>query len=128
MPQLLFLGPQVPSRDFGGVDLERHHLDDRQSVLRDAGELARVVAQEADGADAEVAQNLDADSVVAQVRLEPEADVRLDRVVPFVLQRVRANLVREADAASLLIQIDDDAAPPRAARRSRSAWSETRRR
>src|SRR5437016_5497977 len=105
MAQLLFLGPQVPSRDFGGVDLERHHLDDRQSVLRDAGELARVVAQEADGADAEVAQNLDADSVVAQVRLEPEADVRLDRVVPFVLQRVRANVVREAKAARKRVRI-----------------------
>ena len=88
-------------------------------------------------ADAQVAQNLGADAVVALVGLEAEALVRLDRVEALVLQLVRANLVGQADAASFLVEIqqhaspfrgDALASPRRAARRSRSAPSERRRR
>ena len=87
--------------------------------------------------DAEVAQDLRADAVVAPVVLEAELEVGLDRVAPLILQRVGAHLVRQADAASLLVQVDEHAAlarrrssagRARADRRSRSARSRTRRR
>ena len=56
--------------------------------------------------DAEVAQDLRADAVVAPVLLEAELEVRLDRVAALVLQRVGAHLVRQADAAAFLVQVD----------------------
>ena len=80
----------------------------------------------------------DADAVLARVGREAELDVRLDGVAALVLQRVRAQLVAEADAAALVAaQVDDDAlalggdALEREVElqcRSRSASSRTRRR
>ena len=54
-------------------------------------------------ADAQVAEDLRADPVVAKIRLEAEPDVRLGGVVPLVLQVVRLQLVREPDPAPLLV-------------------------
>ena len=83
-------------------------------------------------------QNLDAHAVVALIGLEAEALVGLDRVEPFVLQLVGADLVGEADAAAFLVEIEQDAAAlPRRSiriagvelrRRSRSGSSAARRR
>ena len=61
--------------------------------------------------DAEVAQDLGADAVVALVGLEAEPLVGLDRVEPLVLQLVGANLVGQADAAPFLVQVQQHAAP-----------------
>src|SRR5205823_4185091 len=60
---------------------------------------------EAHRSNPEVAQDLDAHTVVALIGLESQALVRLDRVEAFVLQLVRANLVGKADPAAFLIQI-----------------------
>ena len=82
------------------------------------------------------AQDLRADAVVALIGLEPELLVGLDRVEPLVLQRIRADLVRETDAPAFLIQVEQHAASfggdaahggLRAAGRNRSAPSGTRR-
>ena len=114
-----------------GGDLERRARHDRR--CRSASSPAifcGLLVSRRTRSDAEVAQDLRADAVVAQVLLEAELEVRLDRVAPAVLQRVGADLVREPDAASLLVQVDEHAAPgrrrsarapARAARRSRSA-------
>src|SRR6185295_18491415 len=51
----------------------------------------------------------DAESVLALVGQKAETLVGLDRVVAFVLQRIRADLVGEADAATFLIQVEDEA-------------------
>ena len=69
---------------------------------------------------------------------QAELDVGLDGVAALVLQRVGPELVAEADAAALVAaQVHDDAvalvgdaapSPRRAAGRSRSAASRTRRR
>ena len=93
------------------LDFERQRLDDAEAVALEADELARVVRQQAHGADAEVAEDLRADAVVALVRLEAEPLVRLDGVEPLILQLVRAQLVGEPDAAALLVQIQQHAAP-----------------
>ena len=59
----------------------------------------------------EIAQHLDAHAVVPLVGLEAEPLVGFDRVEPLVLQFVGADLVRQADAAALLVEIQQDAAP-----------------
>src|SRR5690606_40741873 len=82
---------------------------DPQAVALEADDLARVVRQQADRAQSEIEQNLRADAVVAQVRLETERLVRLHRVLPLVLQRIRADLVRQPDAAAFLPHVHERA-------------------
>src|SRR4051794_12145503 len=90
---------------------QRHPIADAQAVALEANHLARVVRDRPDRFEAEVEQDLRTDAVVAQVRLEAETFIRLDRVRAFILQLVRLELVQQADAAPLLIEIYDDAAP-----------------
>src|SRR5574341_1921193 len=65
----------LPRRDF-----DRHALNDLEPVAFDPDDLARVIRDQADVAEAEVDENLGADPVVPKVRLEPELEVRLDGV------------------------------------------------
>ena len=99
--------------------------------------FAGIVRHQPDLADAEVAEDLGAGAVVADVGREAELRVGLDRVVALLLKLVRLQLVEQADAAPFLQQIEDDAfllgrdqleARARVARRNRSGWNERRRR
>src|SRR6185503_1972213 len=109
MAHLVALGVEVRAVRRVRLDLDRDALDDLESVQRDAG-LLRVVREDARAAHAEVHEDLDADPVLAVIRLEAEALVRLDRVETLILQRVGAQLVHEADAATLLPQVEEHAA------------------
>src|SRR5262249_2225932 len=111
VPELFLLRLQISARRLVRRYLERDPFADRQAVAFDADQLARIVAQQPHRAHAELAENLHADAVVALIRLEAEALVRLHRVEALVLQLVGANLVREPDAASFLVQIEEHAAP-----------------
>src|SRR5262249_51282031 len=107
--ELRLLGPEVVDVARVGLDLERGARHDGDAVGLEPGDLLRVVGQQAHALDAEVAQDLGADAVVAQIFLEAELEVRLYRVAPAILQGVRADLVRQADAPALLVQVDQDA-------------------
>src|SRR6185369_16302408 len=58
----------------------------------------------------EIEQDLRADAVLAEVGLETESLVRLDRVGPAILQLVRLELVQQTDAPPFLVEVDDHAA------------------
>ena len=66
--------------------LDRQLGAHRQPVALQAGDLLRVVREEADLREAQVDEDLRADAVVAQVRREAEDLVRLDGVEALVLQ------------------------------------------
>ena len=90
--------------------LHRHPLDDLEAVALDAAVLRRVVRHQPHRRDAEVDEDLRADAVLARVGREAELEVGLDGVAAFVLQRVRAQLVAEPDAAAFVpAQVHDDA-------------------
>src|SRR5215210_4808252 len=91
------------------LDLDRHLLDDLEPEAFDAGDLLRVVRQDPDGAEAELGENLVADPVVAHVRREAELQIRIDRVEAVLLQLVRTKLVEEADTATFLRHVQEDA-------------------
>ena len=73
----------------------------------------------------EVRQHRGGDVVRPRVVGEPEDPVRIDRVVPLLLERVRADLVAQADPAPLLPEVDDHARarPPRWRASRESSWS-----
>src|SRR5438874_13363844 len=109
MAQLVPLRREVSAIRRARGSLDRDPFDDLETVERD--ELLRVVREDARAPHAQVEEDLHADAALALVGLEPETLVRLDRVQPLILQRVRAQLVHEPDAAALLPQIEKDAAP-----------------
>src|ERR671937_637781 len=88
--------------------LERDALDHLEPRI-ERDELVRVVREDPRFAHAEVEQDLDTDAVLALIRLEAELLVRLDGVEPLILERVRPELVHEADAATLLPQVEQHA-------------------
>ncbi len=94
-----------------GLDLERHLLDDGQSVAVEPRELARVVREDADRGQPEIGEDLVADPPFPRVGRKPEREVGLDGVEAVRLQLVRLQLVEKADSPSLLAHVEDDAAP-----------------
>src|SRR5258705_3174816 len=117
--EFVLLRFQVLPRGFRGRNFEWDGLGDRQAVALQADELPRVVRQQPHRPDAEVAENLRADAVIALVRLEAEAFVGAHGFEPLVPRLVRADLVGEADAAPFLVQVQQDAAPFRGDTRHR---------
>src|SRR5437868_3685046 len=88
---------------------DRHALIDGQAVTFETDKFPRIIGNRPDRLEAEIEKNLGADSVVAQVRLEAEPLIRFDGIDSLVLKLVGLELVEQADAAALLIEIDDDA-------------------
>src|ERR1700722_1354566 len=88
-------------------DLVRH----LEAVAAQAVVLPRVVGEHHHPLDPEVRQDLGADPIVALVDRQAEAEIRLDGVEAAILERVRTELVHEADAAALLAKIDEHTFP-----------------
>ncbi len=105
MTEFVFLGLQIPAREFGRLDFDWHPLADQQAAAGDAGQLERVVAEQPDRAHAEVAQHQHADPVVARIGRETQPFVGFDGIVALLLQRVGADLIDQTNAAALLIEI-----------------------
>src|ERR1700691_4451239 len=84
MAEFFFLGFQVTDISRVRRDLDRHARN-VHPVTAKAFYLVRIVGQQLHLADAEVAQNLRADTVIAQILVEAEMQVRFDSVHPVVL-------------------------------------------
>src|SRR6185369_428044 len=89
----------------------RHTPRDGDARLLQPRALVGIVGHERDGLYAEIAQHGRRDLVASQIGREAELLVSLDGVGAFGLQRVRLDLVAEADAAPFLSQIHNHAAP-----------------
>src|SRR5204862_7515413 len=116
MAHLVALGVEVRAVRRVRTDLDREPLDDLEAIERHA-RLLRIVREDASAAHAEIHGDLDADAVLAVIGLEAEALVRLDGIEALVLQRVRAQLGHEADAAVLLPTVKDHGATVAGGRR-----------
>src|SRR6185369_4147113 len=109
MTELLLLRAEVfdvrrVRRDFYG-----HAFDDRKAVAFETDDLTRIVRQEADFLHAEIAKDLGADTVVPEILFKAQLEIRFDGVATLVLQRVGLDLVGKADAAALLVHVDEHA-------------------
>src|SRR3954454_801987 len=112
MTELLALRAEVADVLRRRIRLERHPLRDRQAVSLEPRPLRGVVREQSHRAHAQAGEDLRADAVVPLVGREAELGVRLDGVAAFVLEVVRAELVRQPDRASLVAaDVEDDAAP-----------------
>ena len=82
MAELVALGLEVAAVLGVRRHLDRHLLDHLEAEALDAGDLLRVVREDADRREPEVGEDLRADPVLARVGREAELEVRLDRVEP----------------------------------------------
>src|SRR5262245_23028787 len=110
VPELVALGTEVLPVRLGRRDLDRDALADVQPVALEADDLLRVVREELEILHAQVDQNLSADAVIAQIGVESEGRVGLDRVLALVLQLVGAHLVQQPDPAPFLPHVHEHAA------------------
>src|SRR3989442_8333211 len=109
--QFDFLCSQIANVRVLRRNLDRHALDDPEPVPLHPDDLPGIVRDEPDLVQPKLDQDLPAHAIVPKVRLEAQSQVRLDSVLAFVLQLVRAQLVHQADAASFLVQVQEHALP-----------------
>src|SRR5215472_14306437 len=74
-------------------------------------DLEWVVGHEPRAPDAQVAQDRGSHVVTARIVGKAQNTVRVDRVDPVALERVRAHLVPQADAPTFLPQVYDHTTP-----------------
>src|SRR5712691_2505973 len=77
MAHLVALGQQISSVVLRGRNLDGHALDDLEAVAFDADDLLGIVGQDPQALRPEIDEDLRADSVVPQIRLEAQHGVRL---------------------------------------------------
>mmetsp|Transcript_3425 Transcript_3425/g.9971 ORF Transcript_3425/g.9971 Transcript_3425/m.9971 type:complete len:282 (+) Transcript_3425:1149-1994(+) len=102
------LGAQVDPVPVAGVDQERLAAFDSHSQRRQRVELEWVVRQEANTGHPEVLQDAWHRVVRPHLILEAKLAIRLDCVQALVLEGVRSDLVRQPNAAPLLLQVHND--------------------
>ncbi len=91
-------------------DDARNALRHPDSGVLERGDLLGIVRQQAHALDLEIAQNLGGHAIVAQVGLETQAFVGFHRVGAAVLQFVGPQFVQQADAAPLLVLVNQQPA------------------
>ncbi len=67
------------------LNFDRHAFDHFQAVAFDADNFARVVRDQLDLVQAEIRQNLRANTVIPQVSLEAKLEIRLHGVAALIL-------------------------------------------
>src|SRR5450759_1436947 len=97
MTQLRLFRPQVRDVLARRRRDQRDPFDDLEAVALDDLALARVVRHQAHALDTEIEKDQRADAVLAGVGGKAELEIRLDGVATLFLQRVRAQLLTEAD-------------------------------
>jgi len=86
---------------------DRHPLIDGEAVPFEPNQLARIVGDGTDRLQPKIEQDLRTDPVVAEVGLESESLVCLDRVAALILELVGLELVEQSDSSTFLIEVDD---------------------
>src|SRR5262245_1481242 len=106
MPQPRLLGLEVLAVVLARLDLDGDLFHDMQAVSLNAINLLGVVGHDADILQAQIAEDLAADAVVAFVGGKSQSQIRIDRIESLLLKLVCVQLVRESDSAPFLAQID----------------------
>src|SRR5579884_40907 len=94
-----------------GRNAQRDPLDDLQPVAFQSRDLHGVVGHKPDLLETQIDHDLRADAIIPQIGLKAEHLVGLHGIGALLLQLIGAQLIDQADAAPLLLQIDQHAAP-----------------
>ena len=106
---LVALGFEVAGVELGLGDDGGEAFDNLNAVSFEGGYLFWVVGDEADGGDAEVPEDPGGELELAAVSLEAKLEVGLDGVATLFLKLIGAELGHEADAATFLLFVKENA-------------------
>jgi len=109
MPQALFLRAQVADVRGRGADLKGDPFRHANTVRAELLDFRGVVRHQLDRGDPEDPQRGCGTLVTPKIRGKTKSAVRVDRVEAVILQVVRRDLVDDADAPSLLGEVQEDA-------------------
>ena len=91
-----------------GLDANRHLLDDFKTVAFEADNFLGIVGQQPDRFQPQVAKNLRAQAVLAQIHRVAEFPVRFDRIKTLFLQFVSFDFWRESNPPPFLPHVNND--------------------
>ena len=86
-----------------------HPICNLDSRLGNGPQFVRIVRHQTHGSNTQQNKHLGNEDIIACVNRMSELQVRLNRVHPLILQFVRPELFQEADAAALLMLIEQNA-------------------
>src|SRR6185437_3899359 len=109
MPHLFALGLQVALEGWFGGHIRRDALDNLDAHGLQRRHLLRIIGDQADGFHAHHLQHRRRQLILTAVGTIAEFQVGLNRIQPLVLQFVRLELRHQADAATLLVLIEQNA-------------------
>src|SRR5580658_2133647 len=107
------LGLEIKSVVVVGLDRIGHPFGHGDAVALDGFDLGRVVGQEADPVETQLAPDFGGRLVDPLIGFKSQLLIGLDRVQARILQAVGTQLVDQTDAPALLSQIDQDSAAGR---------------
>src|SRR5258706_1286014 len=110
MAELLPLRAQVGEGLRRGQRLAGNTRGDLDAGVGERADLARVVRQQADAANAERVHDRGGQAEIAVVGHESQREIGADRIQPDVLQLVGAQLRHQTDAAAFALVVDDQSA------------------
>src|SRR4051812_10469548 len=102
MSELVLFGEEILLSIARGRDFDTNALYYFNTCLLKCGNLSRVIGHEPETRHSQVAQDLDAECVVSQVRFESQVVIRLYRVHASVLKLIGPQLVDQSNAAAFL--------------------------
>ncbi len=108
MTHALHFGGKINGVFCGNGSLQRKPALDSHTKIAKLFDLARIVGQQRDRSNVQIVQYGDGCRILSLVGVVAEQQIRLDRIVPFILQTVGGQLVCEPDTPPLLSQVDDD--------------------
>ena len=109
MAELCLLGEKISLGFVGWSNLNGNSLGNREAGFLERLQLSRIVRHEADTLNSEVAQDVDAEPIIAMVRFESQLVICCYGIVPSILKFVGHQFVHEAYSASFLQLINKDA-------------------
>ena len=91
------------------TDFQRHPFCHRQSAAFELCDLGGIVCQQSDLRESQFAQDFGTNAEITFVVSKSETMIRLNGIKPLVLQRIGAHFVGKTNAATFLIEIQQDA-------------------
>src|SRR6266545_2234116 len=111
MSQLLPLRLQIFDVALGRLHFDGDPLDNVYAVSFKPNDFLWIIGHQPDVLHPQVNEDLGADTVITQIRLESQLQVSLHRVLPPVLPGVGLQLIDEPDAAPFLAHVEYDSPP-----------------
>ena len=108
VPHPLLLRFQITNIVFVGLNHDGDPLGDGDAVSLQTHNLFGVVGHQAHLPDTQIYQDLRANAIIPQIRLEAQLDIGIHRIHPALLKLIGPDLIDQPDATAFLMHVNND--------------------